>query len=74
MPANNTKRFLTRLKLLRTELQKFKGKAAQVALSKLVIQLLDRVEEHRDLTAIEISHRIRFKIQVRNLTSILEVK
>jgi hypothetical protein len=45
-----------------------------MALSKWVIQLLDRVEEHRDLIAIEISHSIRFKMQVRNLTSILEVK
>jgi hypothetical protein len=50
MPANNAKRLLTRLKILRVELAKwaqgkFTGQKSQLAISKWVIQTLDRVEE-----------------------------
>jgi hypothetical protein len=79
MPTNNTKRLLIKLKLLQVELRqwaqaKFKGQASQVAISKWVIQTPNRVEEHRDLNAIEISLCIRLKVHIRNLTSILETK
>jgi hypothetical protein len=51
MPVNNTKRLLTRLKLLRIELtrrsqQKFKGQRPHLTIAKWTVQTLDRVEEH----------------------------
>jgi hypothetical protein len=75
MPTNNKKRLLMKLKILRIELQKwaqakFKGQTSHVAISKWDIQTLDRVE----FNAIEISMRIKLKVHIRNLTSILETK
>jgi hypothetical protein len=79
MPANNTKRILTRLKLLRAELKKwdhhkFKGKNSHLTIAKWIVQTLDIVEEHRDLNSLEINLRIRLKICIRNISNILEEK